>query len=323
MAVKTDLEISSVKYKDKYGHTTEIPVKSGGGEDMLQARVDETKDCQYLMAYYKGTNPDIIKNLNTTGVTNMSNMFLQNSELDTINLSNLNTSSVTNMSSMFKDTFLKTLDLSGFNTSNVTSFYNLFNDCVNLTNINFGENFKSNNVTNFGYMFYNCKSLTELNLSNLNTSNVTDMSYLFSGCSALVNVIGTIDMIKVTRNTSWLNGCNKLENLILKNIKITLSLSNGVTSGGFGVSLSQETLINTIKELWDYSSGTTTYTLTITNKNLPKIADIYVKLITPTEEQIEADPNIVNKMPCEVCESTDEGAMLITDYATLKKWTIR
>jgi hypothetical protein len=31
--------------------------------------------------------------------------------------------------------------------------------------------------------------------------------------------------------------------------------------------------------------------------NTAKLTDVYVKLITPTEEQIAADPNINSKMP--------------------------
>jgi hypothetical protein len=113
--------------------------------------------------------------------------------------------------------------------------------------------------------------------------------------------------------------CTALRDLNLKNIKIALGIGSGTA---YGQSLTLESVINTVKELWDYSSGTTTYKLTMGTANLEKIASVYVKLTTVTDDQIAADPYIESKMPCEVCESTDEGAMTLTEYAELKNWQL-
>ena len=75
-----------------------------------------------------------------------------------------------------------------------------------------------------------------------------------------------------------------------------------------------DTLLNTIQELVDTGSSKN---LTIGSANLEKLANVYVKLTGEAEED-----ETLPKLPFEVCESTDEGAMLISEYVALKKWSI-
>ena len=51
---------------------------------------------------------------------------------------------------------------------------------INLTEINFNNNFDTSNVVNLEGMFFNCISLTSVDLSSFNTSNVTSTYALFS-----------------------------------------------------------------------------------------------------------------------------------------------
>ena len=271
--------------------------------------------------------------LNTINVTNMSNMFSNCSKLTTIPL--LNTINVTDMSYMFAACGnLITMPL--LNTSNVINAASMFQNCSKLTTVpqlNTGKvktmtdmfyncralttvpQLDTSNVTNMNTMFYGCAALTTV--PQLNTSKATYMSNMFGSCVNLTTVAG-LDMINVTNTNSMFSNNMNLTNLTLKNIKRNLTIGSGTSWGHL---LTVDSLVNTIKELWDYSSGTTRK-LSMGSANLEKIANIYVKLITPTQEQIEADPYINNKMPCELCESTDEGAMTITAYANLKHWTL-
>ena len=102
-----------------------------------------------------------LQNLDTSYVTNMNSMFLNDGQLVELDLSSFDTSNVTDMSWMFWNTSLTTLDLSHFDTSN---------------------------VTDMSFMFGGMESLTELNLSSFNTSNVTNMSQMFSNSSSLNNI---------------------------------------------------------------------------------------------------------------------------------------
>lgn len=209
----------------------------------------------------------------------------------------------------------KKLPILNFDTSKVTSMERMFVSAANLEK--FDKEFNTDNVTNFNSMFDACYNIKTI---KLNTPKATDVGSIANACLNL-ETLELSDLINVTNASNFIANCQSLVNLKLKNIKISLTIGGTYYSRIYGHLLSKESLINVIKELWDYSSGTTAYTLTMSDVNTAKLTNVYVKLITPTEEQIAQDPNLPYKMPCEVCESTDEGAMLIRDYATLKGWT--
>ena len=120
-----------------------------------------------------------LENLNTSNVTDMSDMFHGCESLSTIDLSHFNTSKVTNMSGMFHGCeSLSTIDLSHFNTSKVTNMSGMFKGCKSLSTINLSH-FNTSNVTYMGWMFSECKSLSTIDLSHFNTSKVTSMSGMF------------------------------------------------------------------------------------------------------------------------------------------------
>ena len=92
----------------------------------------------------------------------------------------LNTSEVTNMSNMFREcNGLYELDLSNFNTAKATDMSYMFYECHNLSGLELSS-FNTSKVTDMSYMFYDCHSLSELDLSNFNTAKVTNMTRMFS-----------------------------------------------------------------------------------------------------------------------------------------------
>ncbi len=117
---------------------------------------------------------------------------------DVNNLFNLNTSKVTDMSEMFDGcSSLTSLDLLTLNTQNVTDMSEMFKGCSSLTSLNVTL-FDVANVTNMTEMFYGCSSLTTIYCNNdwSANGNVTSSDNMFTGCPFVVGNNVTIAYAK-------------------------------------------------------------------------------------------------------------------------------
>ena len=157
-----------------------------------------------------------LSGLDTSDVTNMSNMFSYCWSLTSLDLSPLDTSNVTNMRGMFSEcSSLASLDLSPLDTSNVTDMSYMLSGCSKLTSLDLSP-LDTSKVTNMSYMLYYCPSLTSLDLSPLDTSNVTSMRGIFAHCSKLASLdLSPLDTSNVTDMSYMLSGCSKLISLDL------------------------------------------------------------------------------------------------------------
>lgn len=284
---------------------------AGTYKDMLQARVDATNSCNYLFADYTGDNIDFAKNLDMSKVTKASRMF-EYSKIQNLP-KEWDLSGVKEAVSMFSHATTKApeeWDFSGL--ENANALYSYWEGTGELR-------VYARNATNFQSLIYYANKVTKIDL--VDTPKATTFSSSFRDATALETVEG-MNCVSVT-NSSYLSttfyGCYKLTNLTIKNVRVSLQIGSGTSWGHL---LTLDSLLNTIKELWT-NTGTKTLTLTMGTANTAKLADVYVKLIDITDEMRAEDEYIDNKAPFEVCESTDEGAMLITEYmTTVKNWQL-
>ena len=134
----------------------------------------------------------------------------------TINVMN----SLTTCEDMFNlnNSYIESIDLSNFDTTNVQSMKNMFFNQTKLKTIIFG-NIQTSKVKNMSGMFQNCKSLISLNLSNFDFSGITDMTNMFSGCESLQSVKFPINKPNLFfMNTNYMfNNCTSLKTLDLSN----------------------------------------------------------------------------------------------------------
>ena len=174
-----------------------------------------------------------IENLNTSEVTNMSNMFWGCNELTSLDVSHFNTAKVTDMSGMFAGCHrLKTLDVSHFDTSNVTNFEKMFSYCISLTNL-VVTHFNTGKATNMSYMFYQCSDLTNLDVSRFDTRNVTNMAYMFNCCFDLTSIdVSHFDTGNVTNMSAIFAGCKSLKSLDVTHFDTNKTTNMGLMFSG-------------------------------------------------------------------------------------------
>lgn len=180
-----------------------------------EGNIFANQNSSYLFAAF--TNLQTIEGLNfldTSRVTNMSNMFNGCKNLKSLDLSSFDTRKVTNMKIMFDDCEkLASLNISSFNTSNVTDMNYMFYNCSSLTSLNVSH-FDTSKVTNMQNMFHFCRLLTRLDVSNFNTSRVTNMWCMFNNCDKLLSLdLSNFNTSKVTDMSFMFHKCSSLKSL--------------------------------------------------------------------------------------------------------------
>ena len=177
------------------------------------------------------TSIEGFENLNTSKVTDMSGMFAQCSNLETLDLSHFNTENVGNMSNMFNGcTKLHDLNISSFNTENVTNMYGMFEGCSGLNTLDLSH-FNTRYVRKDGmnYMFNGCSSLSSLDVSNF-TTNKTSMQLdgLFKGCSSLQTLdLSSFSTGGASSVTDMFDGCSALRTIYVSDL---FKFNNSVSS---------------------------------------------------------------------------------------------
>ena len=181
-------------------------------------------------------------------------------------------------------------------------FYNYFgNEFNNLIQYNDTEN-----VENFEYMFGYVGNYGQgVSLPLLNTKNGKKFKNTFFSVSE-----GTIfPGFNVSNSTNFYNmyaGCSRAISILMYGMKVDFTISACTK-------LEAEALVTILSNC---QAITSTQTLTMGSTLLAKLEGVFVK-----ETGVELYDGITC-IPCVICESTDAGAMLATDYITMKGWTL-
>ena len=168
------------------------------------------------------TSIEGIENLNTSKVTDMSGMFAQCSNLETLDLSHFNTEKVTTMAQMFYGcTKLHDLNIDNFNTENVSYMNGMFDGCSNLESLDLSHfNTRYVRKRGFNYMFNGCSSLSSLDVSNFTTDKPgMQLDGLFQGCSSLQTLdLSSFDISGAGSVNYLFDGCSALQTIYVSDL---------------------------------------------------------------------------------------------------------
>ena len=217
-----------------------------------------------------------VSGFDTSNVTEMEHMFRECSDLTNLDVSHFDTSKVTDMSMMFEGcSGLTSLDVSNFNTTKVTAIADMFRYCSSLTSLDL-SNFDTSKVTDMKFMFWDCYGLTSLDLSNFDTSNVTDMAGMFYDCSGLTSLdVSNFNTSNVTNMVGMFSGCSGLTSLDLSNFN-TSNVTNmdamfHVCSGLTNLDLSNFNTSNVTEMGWLFEGCSGLTNLDVSNFNTSNV----------------------------------------------------
>lgn len=118
----------------------------------------------------------------------MNGAFEYKRSLVSVDFSNLDSSYVTDVTNMFSGNWqLKSYLWPGFDMKNVVSTASMFRSCQALTSIDTSD-WDLSNVVTAQYMFYDCKALVNLDASDWDLSKCRDINNMFYGCTSMVEL---------------------------------------------------------------------------------------------------------------------------------------
>ena len=158
--------------------------------------------------------------IDSSRATTMFRMFSHCSSLPIIDVTVLNTSKVRDMSSMFEGcSSLTEISLTGLDTSNVTTMRTMFADCTGLTSIYLSGLDLRKNTSMMG-TFKACSSLTLVDFSGLDLCSVTDFQQTFFECASLEELdLSNLNTVKAETFYGTFYGCIKLKAIDFTNFR--------------------------------------------------------------------------------------------------------
>lgn len=192
------------------------------------------------------------KDFDLSHATSISQMFINCSKVQTLDLSSFNTSNVTNMAGVFQECYnLKSVNLSGFDTSKVNTMEKMFAGCSSLSSLDLSS-FNTSKVEIMTDMFVECSALESIDLSSFDTSNTRvftrmfrgsglkkayfpsfvttaarSMDYMFSGCGNLTEAdLSGFDTSEVRNFDYMFYNSDKLETIDISNFKFNTFTSS-------------------------------------------------------------------------------------------------
>lgn len=165
------------------------------------------------------------RNLDTSLLTDMTNMFAYSPNLYEIDVADWDTSNVRSFWQMFSNTHVDTtLNVSRWNTGNVTTMRDMFSTCPALTSF-YAPNWNVENVTNTYKMFNSCTALYHINIDNWNLSSVMEFGSMFGNCPNLAQDAIDSILLMCSRITHTTTSSKTFKNLGLQphNAKLRVS----------------------------------------------------------------------------------------------------
>ena len=244
-------------------------------------KIDTSNVTNMTNMFYNSTNLTYVPSLNTSKVTSMNSMFSGCTALSKIEW--FDTSKVTNMGQMFFGCEQLTV-VPHFDTSNVTGMSGMFLDCSLIMSI---PHFDTSNVTNMYQMFYDCFNLKTI--PQLDTSKVTDMGQMFMYATNLES-LPLIDMSNVDNFDKMFGAIahtvgheyNNLTDIAgFKNVGMIENQKMPVFSLANCINMTVKSAINIIENLYDRASaGFSTLTLRLPFALNNDISSYYISIAT-------------------------------------------